>query len=95
MDVLLYVNSIANKFDSSVRESLDAILNEAFGLLSEAKYNVFFAKQENYDLIMHAVKQHSSLMAIYDNTGNDYWLYTGMLKKNISSIPRIVHNTYF
>lgn len=90
-----YVDSVVNglaQFDTSTLESQ---LLEILNCIGSAKYNMFFTKQENYDILQQALKQQSVFSSTFSTTNGDFWIYTGMLKKNIFLIPHCSQNTYF
>ena len=95
MNPLLYVESVVEAlkpFDTFVIESE---LLDILQTLTEAKYNMFFNKAENDQKLQQAVKKHSVFKLTYSGDTSDYWMYTGMLKKNVSLIPQTNQNTYF
>ncbi len=90
-----YTDSVVNgliQYDTSAVENQ---LIEILSCLDAAKYNMYFAKQENYQILQQAVKQQSFFTSTFSSTEGDFWIYTGMLKKNLSLIPNLSQNTYF
>jgi len=90
-----YTDSVVNgliQYDTSAVENQ---LIEILSCLDAAKYNMYFAKQENYQILQQAVKQQSFFASTFSSTEGDFWIYTGMLKKNLSLIPNLSQNTYF